>query len=358
MTVKPGLLDLKGSPPRFSGMVGTGGIGHGTFFLLEGAATLGREESRAGRFLDRRDSCKLHIISHGVKLLLGDDLTVYPIGRVGDDEAGRRLCAEMQAVGMDMRFVRSVPGSPTLYSFCFLYPDGSGGNLTTADSASGRVDARAVQEAAPIMAALGAGGIALAVPEVPLAARHAMLELATRYGLFRAASFTRVEMEEVRASRVLGNVDLCALNLEEALAAAEITKEEGSTKDPARLVAGVVESLARRFPRLLLSITAGARGSWAWDGNEIVHAPAVPVKVEGTAGAGDAHFAGLLAGLAAGLAMSDALELGTLFAAASVGSPHTIHPALTTGLLRSVCALRHGLSPRVSALLDNPNGGP
>ena len=44
-----GILDLHGATPRFTVMVGTGGIGHGTFFLLEGNASLGREESKMKR---------------------------------------------------------------------------------------------------------------------------------------------------------------------------------------------------------------------------------------------------------------------------------------------------------------------
>ena len=50
-------------------MIGTGGVGSGSFFALDGNQTLGREESRGGRFLDCQDYCKLHIISHYVKVL-------------------------------------------------------------------------------------------------------------------------------------------------------------------------------------------------------------------------------------------------------------------------------------------------
>jgi hypothetical protein len=51
---------------NFRCLIGTGGVGSGSFFELEGNHTLGREESRAGRFLDRQDYCKLHIITHYV----------------------------------------------------------------------------------------------------------------------------------------------------------------------------------------------------------------------------------------------------------------------------------------------------
>jgi hypothetical protein len=70
---------------RYKALIGTGGIGSGTFFALKGDHTLGREESRAGRFLDRRDYCKLHIIEHYVAVLLGTSFesvrSVNPVSR-------------------------------------------------------------------------------------------------------------------------------------------------------------------------------------------------------------------------------------------------------------------------------------
>ena len=55
----------------YNRLVGIGGIGTGIFFALEGDHTLGRNESRAGRLLDVRDYCKLHIVIHYVAKLLG-----------------------------------------------------------------------------------------------------------------------------------------------------------------------------------------------------------------------------------------------------------------------------------------------
>src|SRR5512137_2113496 len=90
-------VDIPTCPYR--AMLGVGGIGSGTFFLLNGEHTLGREESRSGHFIDRRDYCKLHIISHYVRTLLGEAFHTLPIGKVGDDEAGRRVVREMQDAG-------------------------------------------------------------------------------------------------------------------------------------------------------------------------------------------------------------------------------------------------------------------
>lgn len=342
---------------RFHGMVGTGGIGSGSFFLLTGSSTLGREESRGGRFLDRRDYCKLHIVSHYVKKLLGGGFPVIPVGSVGADDPGGRLVEEMREAGLDLRFVDIVPGASTLFSFCFLYPDGTGGNMTTEDSASSRVGPRAIERAETAIAGLGSAGIALAVPEVPLAARGALLDAAGRHGLFRAASFARAEMPEVRRSGLLDTVDLLAVNLEEATAAAGL-EEGAAARAPADAAEAACAALSAAHPSLLLSITAGSRGSWAWDGSSLSHDPAIPVRAEGTAGAGDAHMAGLLAGLAAGLPLGGAQQLATIVAAASVTSPHAIHPSMSRRLLAEVSGARTAATlPTVRALLALPEKG-
>ena len=58
------------------------------------------------------------------------------------------------------------------------------------------------------------------------------------------------------------------------------------------------------------------------------HLPALDVHVVSTAGAGDAHLAGVLSGLVAGLELHEAHELGVLVAGLSVTSPHTIHKGI------------------------------
>jgi sugar/nucleoside kinase (ribokinase family) len=306
-------------------MLGMGGIGSGMFFALNGNHTLGREESRSGRFLARRDYCKLHIISHYVQTLLGPCFTTIPIGKVGDDEVGKQLLAEMQAAGLDVRYVRVSAGNPTLFSFCFIYPDGSGGNLTTDDSACARVDAAFVSEAEPEFARWVGRGIALAAPEVPMPARRRMLELGSQYRFLRVASFAAEEIASAIDNGTLEHIDVLALNLDEAAAAAGVSSE---AEQPAVVAAAAVDRLHALQPALRLAITAGRRGSWTWDGTSLVHLPAAAVAAVSTAGAGDAYLAGMLAGLVAGLSLSQAQELATLTAALSVTSPHTINPLI------------------------------
>jgi ribokinase len=122
---------------------------------------------------------------------------------------------------------------------------------------------------------------------------------------------------------LLGMTDLLGINLDEATALASRTAE-GTM--PEAVVEAAVGRLRELNPGIQVSITAGKQGSWTWDGESLAYLPALPVEVASTAGAGDAHLAGLIVGLAAGLEMHQAHELATLVAALSVTSPHTINP--------------------------------
>lgn len=314
---------------KFRGMIGVGGIGAGVFFAVRGNTTIGREESRGGRFLDRRDYCKLHIISHYVKVLSDPEFEVIPIGKVGDDDAGRKLLQEMAEVGLDLRYVEVSPGDSTLFSFCFIYPDGSGGNLTTDDSACSKVDSSFVRRAESEFQRLSGHGIALAAPEVPMEARQTLLDLGTRYGLFRAASFTSEEISLALELGILNYVDLLAVNRDEALRLADIH----NNTETARIVQLAVERAKSVNPRIVVTVTAGAEGSWLWTGESYLHLPAMKVQPVSTAGAGDAHLAGMLVGIAEGMGLAEAHRLGVVVAGLSVTSPHTINKNINRELV-------------------------
>lgn len=331
-------------------LIGTGGIGSGIFFALEGDHTLGREESRSGRFLDQRDYCKLHIIAHYVKVLLGPAFETLLVSRVGEDVWGSRLLREMAEAGLDTRYVQVCPGEGTLMSICLLYPDGSGGNLTAADSACDRVDADTISQVEPEFIRRAGQGIALAAPEVPLEARQRLLQLGSASHFLRAASFTSAEMLPAARLGLFGMTDLLSLNLDEAAA---LLGWSAAEHPPLTIVETAAHKLLGLNPTLKLAITAGRTGSWAWEGDHCFHLPAIPVQVASSAGAGDAFLAGLIAGTAAGLTWFQTQELASLVAALSVTSPHTIHPGLERDSLREL-ALRSGvsLSPSVESLLN------
>jgi sugar/nucleoside kinase (ribokinase family) len=316
--------DLLMSSPTlcYHAMIATGGIGSGMFFALDGDHTLGREESRSGRFLDRRDYCKLHIVSHYVQALIGPGFTTIPIGKIGRDAVGDRLLADMREIGLDLRYVERVDDKATLFAVCFIYPDGSGGNLTANDSACAAVDSACVAQAEPDFMRFRGRGIALALPEVPISARRDLLEMGSRYRFFNVASYTSGEIGAAVERGDLRDVDFLALNLDEAATAAKVSAEGRQAAD---IVEAAVLALSARHGGIWLTITAGSRGSWSWDGTSLSYLPAFPATVVSTAGAGDAHLAGTLVGLSLGIPLAQAHELGALTAAMSVTSPHTIN---------------------------------
>lgn len=325
------MSDIGAAGGNYEVLVGTGGVGTGMFFDLCGSETLGRSESRAGRLVERRDYCKLHIICHYVKTLLHSTFPVIPIGRLGDDSAGRSLWTQMERTGLDMRHMGMLTSVPTLFSVCFTYPDGDGCNVTTTASASSTLSVDNIRHAVPVFERYSGRGIALAAPEVPLEARSEILALATRHGFLRIASFTSSELGEVRETNMLQNVDIVALNLEEATALCQLD----STATAETIIDRTVELVAVSAPELRVVITAGPSGSWVVARGSAVHTPVIAVDVLGTAGAGDAHLAGLIVGLVGGQDLPTANQFASVVSGLAVTSVHTIHPDLNAEMVRA-----------------------
>src|SRR5205085_11969697 len=105
--------------------------------------TIGRNESRMATLLPYKDFCKQHIIMHYIAILLGaktdGEFQCYPIGKVGNDDIGKSLLSMMKVAGMDIANVGISDNLSTLFSVCYQYPDHSGGNITTNESASSLV---------------------------------------------------------------------------------------------------------------------------------------------------------------------------------------------------------------------------
>jgi ribokinase len=311
-------------------VVGTGGIGSGMAVALIGDRDLGREESRPVRRIDARDYCKLHIVFHYLQRLIGDSTLVLPIGRVGEDVTGRALLREMGEVGLPVRYVSQTHRAATLYSIAFTYPNGDGGNLTTADSASSMVQPADVRAAEPELRSIEGPGIAVALPEVPIPARVELLRMGSELGYLRVASLVPGEVDDPDLDALLGQVDLLVLNAAEAAALGG----GDATDDGARLVHRALDGVqARTGHAVQLVVTGGARGSWASDGRTVSHAPAILRPVLSTAGAGDAHLAGLVTALATGWGLEAANGFATLVSSTKVTSIHTIHPDLGWELL-------------------------
>jgi sugar/nucleoside kinase (ribokinase family) len=330
----------------FTHVIGVGGIGAGVIFQLDGQRTLGRNESRPGHLLAGRDYCKLHIVEHYIATLMGANTATTPfrvsaIGVLGDDEAGRQLIDEMKRAGIGTEWVRQDAGSDTLFSVCFVYPDGSGGNITASNSAAATLGKEDIQSAAKVMKDTSSRCAVLCLPEIPLHIRREFLSTATECRNWRVASFALEEIKPAQELNLFSMIDFLALNKEEASAIVGYTPVADNMD---RFLVDCSSALRKAQPNIQIVISAGADGAYAFDKGEWSHYPVPSVSVASTAGAGDALLAGIISGLTAGLPLTrpmpkarrlagtdvrSALELGVLLAAFSVTSPDTIHSGAT-----------------------------
>jgi len=308
-------------------VVGTGGIGTGNIYLLEGNHDLGRNESRMGHQLSVRDFCKLHIIFHYISVFINDlkiNVKVYPVGAVGDDPAADELCDMMKKAGMNLNHVTKIPDTPTLRSICFQYPDHSGGNITENQSASSKVSAAMISKSEIILQKNKS--IVLAVPEVPLASRIKLIDLGFRNKSYVLASFVFDEIENVKKCGFLEKIDLLSLNLDEAAAFADV-----STETPIlEIIKRCIQIASQLNPGIRLCITCGNKGIYGYDQGSTEFLPILNVPVKNTAGAGDAVLSGIIMGLLLGFPYIDnnkpsCLKLGRLISAMSVTSENTIN---------------------------------
>ena len=317
----------------FNKVIGTGGIGTGMFFNLEGNYTLGRDESRLGFLTDFKDYCKQHIILHYVSVLTGDKCKVNAIGLVGNDPQGEKLLQEMRFAGIETEFVNVTNDARTMLSICFQYPDKSGGNITTSNSASGLVTAEYIKECTAQFS-IDNQTIVLAAPEVELSARLELMKLGKENGAFVAASLLSSEVAEFEKYGGFQLCDLLAINKDEAKAIAGIGNENNVEKI-ADLCAEYIQS---NYSTIKLIVTCGSKGCFTYEKGNREFVPIIDVDVVSTAGAGDALLGGTLSGIAQGLSfqkgvsdmqfgsspLKSAVEFGTIASTFAVMSPNSI----------------------------------
>jgi len=80
--------------------------------------------------------------------------------------------------------------------------------------------------------------------------------------------------------------------------------------------------------RKLLVLTAGSRGSWAFDGDRMQHVHPPLVRIVDTTGAGDAYHAGIVYGVLANWPVTETIELAT-----SLGALQCSHLGSNLGCL-------------------------
>jgi len=302
-------------------VIGTGGIGTGMLFNLIGDHTLGRDETRLAVLTDFKDYCKQHIILHYLAVLVGSRVKVHAIGMVGADPQGDSLLGQMRAAGIDTAHVAQLDNARTMLAVCFQYPDKTGGNITTSNSACDLVTPAYI-EACLRDFTLNDRTLIIAAPEVSVDARLALMSAGKQHGAYVVGSLLSAEAIEFRKKGGLNLVDLLAINIDEAKAVAGMHGDDGM--DAAALARQCAEAIWKQNAAISLIITCGGHGAYVFENGNAAHVPVIEVPVVSTAGAGDAFLSGTLSGMALGMCMTNAATLGGVVAAFAVLSPDTI----------------------------------
>jgi ribokinase len=217
--------------------------------------------------------------------------SVALVGRVGDDDAGRRLRDGLAAEGVDVRFVSVDPEAPT--GMALIAVDASGENtIVVSPGANARVgegDVRAAGDVVP------GAGVVLVQHEVPEAAVRAAL----------AAAGGRVVLNPAPARPLVGPVDVLVPNRGELEA---LAGRGGEPEDLARGLAGAGAVV----------VTLGAEGALVVEGERAERVPALQVEAVDTTGAGDTFCGALVSALDEGATLVEAARWAARAAAASV----------------------------------------
>jgi ribokinase len=225
---------------------------------------------------------------------------VSMIGRIGADPFGRLIAEKLAESGVDCAYLFSDPSVGTGVADILIDADGDN-SICVAPQANARLSPGDIEAAAP---AIARAGVVLLQLEIPHATVAAAARLAKASGATVVLNPAPVPPEGVLPADLLSHTDILVPNQIEA---------EMLTGMPVKDLAGAVAA-ARRLqelgPRHVI-VTLGALGALLLDdAGRAVTIPAFEVAVEDTTAAGDAFCGALVAALASGEALSDALVWG------------------------------------------------
>jgi ribokinase len=220
--------------------------------------------------------------------------TVAFVGRVGDDDAGRRLREGLAAEGVDVTHVRVDPDAPT--GMALIAVDGAGENtIVVSPGANARVGAADVEAARDVLAG---AAVTLVQHEVPDDAVAAAI----------AGAGGTVVLNPAPARPIAAPVDVLVPNRGELEALA------GRAGDPIALARSLDAARA-------VVVTLGSEGAAVIEGSRVERIPAPRVDAVDTTGAGDAFCGALAQALDAGADLVEAARWAVRAAAASVTKP-------------------------------------
>lgn len=219
------------------------------------------------------------------------------VGRVGDDEFGSSLLANMRRQGVDTEYVRIDDGAAS--GTALIAVDDQGENsIIVSPGANGRVGREDVDAAGPL---LEEARYLVMQFEVPLLAVQYAIEVARELDL--EVILNPAPAYPVNADFLKGVYCLIVNETEAAtLSGKDVTDlrtAEGAAKELAGLGVQVV------------IVTLGAQGALLCEGERAVHVPAHRVEVVDTTAAGDAFVGGLTAALLEGRSLPEATRYAT-----------------------------------------------
>jgi ribokinase len=229
---------------------------------------------------------------------------VAMIGRVGNDDHGRRLLAALQREGIDATAVGVDDALPTGVASIIVSHDGEN-SIVVVPGANHALSLAHVDAQAPRLAA---AHVVVAQLETPQAAVFHALRLARSVGavtLLNAAPAATLSAEQLQT------VQWLVVNEGEAATLLGTPVDEMSQ---ARAAARALRALGPGD----VVITLGAKGLVHASAAGVVHHAASAAKAVDTTGAGDTFVGVLAAGLSQGLPADEALRRGQAAAAIAV----------------------------------------
>lgn len=238
--------------------------------------------------------------------------SVAMVACLGDDAAGQAALAALDAEDIDVSACRVTPDAPTGRA-AIIVDDAGRNSIVVADGSNAALVPDDVARAAALIAA---AKVVVCQLEIPLETVDAALKQARSCGALSVLNTAPAVPIDGLASPP------------DVLVANRVEAEELSGL-PGRAIEELARALQNRYGSATVAITDGEHGAFACHGDRVLAAPALPVQVKDTTGAGDGFVGGLATSLAAGAPMKTALAT-----ACAVGSLATQRPGAMPSLPR------------------------